>query len=213
MAPDSCYCASDNTLTNAMALPKLARQVNSHKTICINRVGVWLSQLRLPGPEPRGHMPPPPGQIQPFLNGRPAKSVSRHKGSARHLDIFLLFGSAEWEWWAMCDLNARPSRCKRDALTSELTAHIMLSEARASVNGAQAQLCAAKIMLDPHGSSLNFLDYDTRIRNSNFHRPCLTFRCAASKLKCETRQLECFSLAITWDTCRKRSSNASSSAR
>jgi hypothetical protein len=47
---------------------------------------------------------------------------------------FLFGGSTECEWWAMCDLNARPSRCKRDALTSELTAHIMLSEGHASVN-------------------------------------------------------------------------------
>jgi hypothetical protein len=26
-------------------------------------------------------------------------------------------------WWAVTDLNRGPSRCKRDALTAELTAH------------------------------------------------------------------------------------------
>ena len=45
-------------------------------------------------------------------------------------------------WWAMCDLNARPSRCKRDALTTELTAHNMLAEGDGSVNRA-ANTCSA----------------------------------------------------------------------
>jgi hypothetical protein len=39
-------------------------------------------------------------------------------------------------WWAMSDLNARPSRCKRDALTTELTARNMLAEGDGSVNRA-----------------------------------------------------------------------------
>jgi hypothetical protein len=38
------------------------------------------------------------------------------------------------KWWAMCDLNARPSRCKRDALTTELTARTMLAEGCPGVN-------------------------------------------------------------------------------
>ena len=40
-----------------------------------------------------------------------------------------------WIWWAVKDLNHRPSRCKRDALTAELTApDVIVPKARKSVN-------------------------------------------------------------------------------
>ena len=39
-------------------------------------------------------------------------------------------------WWAVTDLNRGPSRCKRDALTAELTAQFLLivTDAERSVN-------------------------------------------------------------------------------
>jgi len=44
--------------------------------------------------------------------------------------------TCEGRWWAVTDLNRGPSRCKRDALTAELTAQFffIVTEERHSVN-------------------------------------------------------------------------------
>ena len=39
-----------------------------------------------------------------------------------HFSLHLNFGVRKW--WAVQDLNLRPSGCKPDALTAELTAHV-----------------------------------------------------------------------------------------
>src|ERR1700722_15616616 len=43
------------------------------------------------------------------------------------------------EWWGVTDLNRGPSRCKRDALTAELTAQFcfIVTDAGRSVNAAE----------------------------------------------------------------------------
>jgi hypothetical protein len=64
----------------------------------------------------------------------PATSAVTGQRSSRLNYVPARYKKRSAHWWAMCDLNARPSRCKRDALTTELTARTMLAEGCPSVN-------------------------------------------------------------------------------
>src|SRR5271168_153441 len=51
-------------------------------------------------------------------------------------------------WWAVTDLNRGPSRCKRDALTAELTAHwtdTTLADGRGEMLGAKGKIKGSRL--------------------------------------------------------------------
>ena len=54
--------------------------------------------------------------LKPLL--RPVARTRHHAGYRQGVTRFALRGGLSLKWWAATDSNRRPSRCKRDALTS-----------------------------------------------------------------------------------------------